>query len=77
VREFEVGEFRILRRRRDQMEELAVEVEGTEAAARAVADALRLRIGVRIETAAVPAGTLPRFELKARRVVDQREEGGG
>lgn len=76
VREFEVGEFRILRRRRDEMEELAVELEAAEATARAVADALRLRIGVRIETAAVPPGSLPRFELKARRVVDQRGEGG-
>src|SRR6185295_11233370 len=70
VREFEVGEFRILRRMRDQMEELEVELEAGEDTARKVADALRLRIGLRIGTAAVPAGSLPRFELKARRVVD-------
>ena len=30
---------------------------------------LRLACGIRVEAAAVGAGTLPRFELKARRVV--------
>jgi phenylacetate-CoA ligase len=75
VREFDIGEFRMLRRRRDEMEELVVEVEAAEATSGAVAEALRLRIGVRIETVAVAAGSLPRFELKAKRVVDQRGDG--
>jgi phenylacetate-CoA ligase len=75
VRGFDVGEFRLVRRRRDAMEELTVEVEASADTARAVAESLRLRIGVRIETRAVPAGSLPRFELKARRVVDLREGG--
>ncbi|MDQ7850588.1 MAG: phenylacetate--CoA ligase family protein, partial [Armatimonadota bacterium] len=35
----------------------------------AVAEALRLSFGLRIETYAVAAGTLPRFELKAKRLV--------
>jgi phenylacetate-CoA ligase len=76
VRELDAGEFRMVRRRRDEMEELTVEVESGEATARLLAERLRLRIGVRIDTVAVPPGSLPRFELKARRVVDLRQEEG-
>jgi phenylacetate-CoA ligase len=47
-------------------------VEAGDETARALATELRLRLAVRIETRAVAAGTLPRFELKARRVVDER-----
>ena len=72
VRDFDVDEFRIVRTRRHQMEEILVEVEATEDAARALADALSQRLAVRILTRAVAADTLPRFELKARRVVDRR-----
>jgi len=32
-------------------------------------DQLRLACGIRIDAAAVPAGALPRFDLKAKRVV--------
>jgi phenylacetate-CoA ligase len=67
------GEFRMVRTRHAGMEELAVEVEGSEPQARALAGALRRRIGVRIETRALPPGSLPRFELKARRIVDLRD----
>jgi phenylacetate-coenzyme A ligase PaaK-like adenylate-forming protein len=38
-----------------------------------VAAAVRRDLGIRIEVTAVPARTLPRYELKARRVV--RREG--
>ena len=40
----------------------------------AVAEGIRTSFGLRVETRSVPAGTLPRFELKARRVV--REAAG-
>lgn len=72
VREFEVGEFRIVRLRRGDLEELRVDVEASEESARALADELRLRLAVRIETRPVAADSLPRFELKARRIVDER-----
>jgi phenylacetate-CoA ligase len=75
VRDFEIAEFRIIRTRRQEMEELAVEVEATDEIAGALADAFSQRLAVRIPTRAMPAGSLPRFELKARRVVDRREEG--
>jgi len=44
-------------------------VEGGAAAAPRVQAALRAGLGIRLEVAAVDPGTLPRFELKARRVV--------
>jgi phenylacetate-CoA ligase len=42
------------------------EAEGT---VRAVAEAVRCDLGIRVEVVAVPAGSLPRFEFKARRLV--------
>ena len=49
-----------------------MDAEASEETSRALAEELRLRLAVRIETRAVPAGSLPRFELKARRIVDER-----
>jgi phenylacetate-CoA ligase len=72
VRGFEVGEFRLVRSRRGDLEELRVDAEASEETARALAEELRVRLAIRVETRAVPAGSLPRFELKARRVVDER-----
>src|SRR5207253_1175933 len=79
VRRFDcVDEFRVEVRRRAEMAEVRVVVEVDETrwgAARVAAtleelrEQLRLACGLRIETAAVAAGALPRFQLKARRVV--------
>jgi phenylacetate-CoA ligase len=79
VRRFDcIDEFRIEVRRRADMAELRVVVEvdegrwGRAAVAGtldALRDALRAACGIRVETAAVGAGALPRFQLKARRVV--------
>jgi phenylacetate-CoA ligase len=74
VREFEVAEFRMVRSRRDSMEELLVEVEGSAEVAQALRARLYERLGLRLQTRAVAAGSLPRFELKARRVVDLRDQ---
>ena len=72
VRELGGMEFRMVRTRVEAMEELTVEVEGEPALADLLAERLRERLGLRLPTLAVPAGSLPRFELKARRIVDQR-----
>ena len=79
VRRFDgVDEFRVEVRRLAEMTDLRLVVEVDEArwSAAQVAeildrlrDQLRLACGIRIETAAVGAGTLPRFQLKAKRVV--------
>src|SRR5262249_46970522 len=68
VRQFDVAEFRIVRSRREAMEELTVEIEADEAVAAELADQLRRQLGVRIDVQLVAPGSLPRFELKARRV---------
>lgn len=72
VRTFEVGEFRLVRTREGAMDALTVEVESSDAVAKGLGRAFRERLGVRIPTRAVAAESLPRFELKARRVVDNR-----
>jgi phenylacetate-CoA ligase len=73
VRRFPIDEFRIVRTRRGAMEEIALEVECAAGHAGAIADALHQHLGIRFPTTVVPAGSLPRFELKARRVVDLRD----
>lgn len=72
LRTFEVGEFRLVRTREGAMEVLTVEIEADHETAQRASLAFRERLGVRIPTRAVPAESLPRFELKARRVVDAR-----
>jgi phenylacetate-CoA ligase len=74
LREFpEVAEFRIEVFNRRSMVELKVLIEPQSGAdgdlAERVANRLNDRLLLRIACEAVPAGALPRFELKARRVV--------
>ena len=79
VRRFTVvDEFQIEVFRRGVLDEvrLLLEIDGGQRPADSVretlagvAEAIRRDLGIRIEVAAVPARTLPRFELKARRVV--------
>ncbi|MFQ5399245.1 MAG: phenylacetate--CoA ligase family protein [Anaerolineae bacterium] len=73
VRQFEaVDEFRAQVARRRQMAELAIEVElagGVEAeeTRQAIAHAFSHALGLRPSVTVVPRGSLPRFELKAKR----------
>ncbi len=76
-----VSEFQIEVVRRGALDELRLllELDGSAAEAAAaqtvahVAEAVRRDLGIRVEVAAVPARTLPRYELKARRVVRRAE----
>ncbi|HZS32278.1 MAG TPA: AMP-binding protein [Methylomirabilota bacterium] len=76
-----VSEFQIEVFRRGALDELRLllELDGSGAGAAAaqtlehVAEAVRRDLGIRVEVAAVPARTLPRHELKARRVVRRAE----
>jgi phenylacetate-CoA ligase len=70
VRRFrEIEEFQIEVFRQGELDEVRVIVEAPDAAlTSAVGEALRLGIGIRVEVAAAAPGTLPRWELKARRV---------
>jgi phenylacetate-CoA ligase len=71
VRRFPVEEFQIEVFRDGELDEARVllEIEDGDVGARRVQAALRGSLGIRLQVAAVDAGSLPRFELKARRVV--------
>jgi phenylacetate-CoA ligase len=71
VRRYPVEEFQIEVFRAGELDEVRVlvEVDGGDEGARRVQEGLRTGIGIRLEVAPVAPGSLPRFELKARRVV--------
>jgi phenylacetate-CoA ligase len=71
VRRFPVEEFQIEVFREGELDEVRVhvEVDGGADGARRVQEALRATLGLRLEVTPVAPGSLPRFELKARRVV--------
>jgi len=73
VRQFpEIGEFRVTLDRSGAMTELRLEIEGSESTANALHDRIRSSLALRVPVTTVPAGTLPRFEMKARRWVEKR-----
>ncbi len=77
VRRFaEIGEFAVDVHRRKELDEMEIriEVRGGEPAAvsAALQNQLRNGLGLRAQVSAVPAGTLPRFDLKAKRFTDHR-----
>ncbi|NNE00163.1 MAG: phenylacetate--CoA ligase family protein [Pirellulaceae bacterium] len=75
VRELDAAaEFRLIATRKDEMDQLAVEAELDESQAAALSAMLRDRLAMRVQVRCVPPGTLPRFEAKARRLVDRRSE---
>lgn len=73
VREFvEITEFRVIFYTVKEMNQVRVQIEAREDLVNDLKVCLRERIGLRIEVEQVKIGTLPRFELKSRRVVDER-----
>ena len=77
LRQFpQVDEFRIIVTRAGALDELEVEVECPEALAPAVEHALRQALNLRVPVQVAAPGSLPRFELKARRLDDRRKVGG-
>jgi phenylacetate-CoA ligase len=77
VRRFaQVDEFQIEVYRRGALDEvrLLVEVDGSSDVPGAVGEALRVDLGIRIDVVPVPARSLPRYDLKARRLVRRPAE---
>jgi phenylacetate-CoA ligase len=68
----EVVEYRVTARRRGELDELVVEVEDHLRQPTRIAEELRLKLGLTIEVRAVSAMSLPRFEGKGRRFIDER-----
>lgn len=76
IREFkEVKEFRIVYYTENEMDQVKVEIESdSEQIVPILATKLRERVGLRIQVEKVPDNELPRFTMKARRVVDNRKK---
>ena len=66
-----VDEFTIEVYRRAEMDEvrLLLEVRGGGDVPTAVREAIRVDLGIRVEVVTVPLGSLPRYELKAKRLI--------
>ncbi len=65
-----IEEFRLELFRESELTELRLHVEARDpAAAPLVREALRADLGIRVDVVPVPVGSLPRWDLKARRVV--------
>jgi phenylacetate-CoA ligase len=73
------GEFRVIVSRKERMDELLVQAEYAKevgdvaALEKALRERLQAKCGVRPRLELLPAGTLPRTEFKARRVIDDRD----
>ena len=73
LREFpEITEYRITAHRPGAMDMLTIEIEDRLCQPERVAQEMQLRLGLQMEVRVVPSGSLPRFEGKGRRFVDQR-----
>lgn len=68
----EVVEYRMTASKDGEMDQLSIEVEDRSDNVQRVADELQLRLGLRVDVKNVPAGSLPRFEAKGKRFVDNR-----
>ncbi len=68
----EIVEYRIVARKVSEMDTLAVEIEDRLQDPDRVARELRLRLGLKVRVDSVPLGSLPRFEGKGKRFVDER-----
>ncbi len=71
----EIVEFRMVAFRQGQMDALRIEIEDRLARPERVEKELRLRLGLKVQVECVELGSLPRYELKGRRFVDQRNGG--
>jgi phenylacetate-CoA ligase len=68
----EVSEYRVIVTSEGPMDEIALQVECPPALQPVIADEVHIALNLRVPVETVAPGTLPRFELKARRVEDRR-----
>jgi phenylacetate-CoA ligase len=71
----EVAEYRVIVTREGTMDEIALQVECPIELVSTIQDELRIALNLRIPIERVERGSLPRFELKAKRVKDRRRRG--
>lgn len=68
----EIVEYRMTAFKQGEMDALKIQIEDRLDEPARVEKELRLKIGLKVEVECVPIGSLPRFELKGRRFVDER-----
>ncbi len=68
----EIVEYRMTAFKESALDQLRIEVEDRLDRPERVCKELKIRLGLRVEVVSVPVGTLPRFEAKGNRFVDQR-----
>jgi phenylacetate-CoA ligase len=71
----EIVEYRAKACSHGAMDALEIEIEDRLEQPSRVSDEFRVRLGLKVEVRCVPVGSLPRFEGKGRRVVDERVKG--
>lgn len=75
VREFDsIKEFRIIYYTEQEMNQVKLQIEGPEEVVPILKQILRKRVGLRIDVERVEDKTLTRFTMKARRVIDNRND---
>ncbi|MCA9133070.1 MAG: AMP-binding protein [Planctomycetales bacterium] len=67
-----IGEYRVLVTRSGQLDQLHIEIEGSEPSQLTLEKVLATRLGLRIPVQIVADHSLPRSELKSRRWLDRR-----
>ncbi len=74
IRSFpEVVEYRLTATRNGEMDQLKLEIEDRLQKPERISEELQVRLGLKIEVALAPMGSLPRFEGKGKRFVDNRK----
>jgi phenylacetate-CoA ligase len=71
----EVAEYRVIVTQEGVMDEIALQVECPDGLISIIQEELHIALNLRIPVERVELGSLPRFELKARRVEDRRHRG--
>lgn len=68
----EIVEYRMTAFKEASMDQLKIEIEDRLESPQRVVTELKVRLGLRVEVECVPMGSLPRFEAKGKRFIDQR-----
>lgn len=73
----EIVEYRMTARKEGAMDRLEIEIEDRLEQPERIEKALSVRIGLKVNVRCVPIGSLPRFEGKGKRFVDERQASTG
>ncbi|MEC9092382.1 MAG: phenylacetate--CoA ligase family protein [Planctomycetota bacterium] len=68
----EIVEYRLTARKEGAMDKLHIEIEDRLEQSDRIEKAINVRIGLRVNVDCVPLGSLPRFEGKGKRFIDER-----